>query len=129
MIHTRSVRFASGPTTITAVNTFTGDSEFAFDQDIAFGVEDHLTVEIDQTEIQSLMISGGGKALTVCTNGAKAGTPTDTLHVPANGMISWASDDLTACPFTAPITSIYITNEDSAATASVKLRILTKVLP
>lgn len=128
MIHTRYSRLVSGAETVSVTNVFTGDSEFAFDGDIAFGVEKHLAVTIDPAEVESLMIYGGGKALTVCTNDAKAGSPTDTIHVPAGHVYLWARADGTPNPFTMPVVGIYITNEDSALTAAVAIRVLQTVV-
>lgn len=129
MNHVRSTRLVSGSTNVAVTNTFIGDSEFAFDGDIAATLEEQLAVAIDPAEIQSLMISGGGKGITVCTNDAKAGSPTDVLIVPNGHVFVWAYDDQTPNPFTAPITSFYISNDDPVDTASVKLRILLRVVP
>lgn len=127
MIHTRYSRLVSRDTNVSVTNTFTGDSEFAFDGDIAATVEEQLAVDIDPTQVKSILFYGGGKALTVSTNDAKAGSPTDTILVPAGGVFMWSPDDLSPNPLTAPVTSLYVTNEHATLVAVVKIRILLQV--
>ena len=126
MNHARFIRLVSGETDASVTQVFEGDSEVALEAMIDPTVEAQFNVIALAVEMESIVLFGGGKALTVCTNGPKAGEHTDEISVPAGGMVVWAQEDLTPNPFTQDITSFFVTNEDPTLPADLTIRILQK---
>lgn len=128
MNHVRSQKLVDPDGNIAAevVQTFVGDSELVLEATIAATVETQFNVLVLAVQIESVMLYGGGKALTVCTNGPKGGEHSNEFSVPAGGMVLWAQEDLTPNPFTSDVTSFFVTNEDATDPADVAIRVLQK---
>lgn len=108
---------------ITASITVTNDTELNFDGTVASVTTD---AEIDwaatRANLKSLCLYSD-VAITVKTN--SSGSPVDTITMTAGQSIVWSlvADGLTACPFSANVTKLYVTNAGAGA-AAFKIRAL-----
>lgn len=104
--------------------TPTGNAEKNFDQLVPIAANTHYLVTLIRSQLLSLCIYAAD-AITLYTNAASGGSPTDTIAIVAGQALVWtlATDGLSKCPLSADVTSIYVTNATAAAVA-FKLRAL-----
>jgi len=102
--------------------TIVGGTEKNLDPSIAVGANTLVPFTLDRSILKSLCISSD-VAITVYTNAASTGSPTDTISIAAGEARIWtlATDTLARCPITANITALYITNAAGGPSA-FKLR-------
>lgn len=127
---TRSYKNSAG-TTLTVTETPTGNGEINFEQAVPIAANTNYVIKITRTQLKAMMIKSD-QAITIFTNAASGGSPTDTIPVAAGQEMVWtlATDTTTAgfglvkCPISADVTAgIWITNA-SAAVANVKIQAL-----
>lgn len=113
-------------------SSLTGNVEQIADGEISLDVvvpanTNNLAVDLAfvVSRVKSLFITSD-KAVTIKTN--SSGAPTQTLTRAANQPLDWTAADADACPFTANVTTAFITNATSAA-ANVRIRILHDITP
>jgi len=125
---TRSYKDSTGTTTSKA-EIVTGNSEANFDQAVPIAANTHYVFNLTRSQLKSMEITSD-IAITIYTNAASGGSPTDTIPVAAGQVIVWtlATDTLTAgpglvkCPISADVTAgLYITNAGASA-ANLKIR-------
>ncbi len=99
-----------------------GGTEKNLDLSIAVGANTLVPFTLDRSILKSLCINSD-VAITVYTNAASGGSPTDTIAIAAGQALIWtlATDLLAKCPITANITALYITNAAGGPSA-FKLR-------
>jgi hypothetical protein len=92
-------------------------------------VDFNVVVAIDVSQLVALLI-GSDQDLTIETNqpGGASGEPDDTLALEANAPLIWTDEDVEACPLSADVTILYITN-GSGADATLNLRALVDPTP
>lgn len=107
---------------ISKTDTVSGSQEKNIDKSVAVGTDTLVPYTLDRSILQSLVISSD-VALTIKTN--SSGSPTDTIVLTAGQALMWAfaTDGLTACPITANITALYVTNA-AGGPAALKIRAL-----
>jgi uncharacterized protein (DUF305 family) len=121
---TRGYRTNAG--TITSITaSYTGSSEVSIEESVTTATEPTLVVGIDVSAIKSMMIHST-EAVTLKFN--DDGSPTDTIEVAEDQIITWTEDDNESCPLTADVTSFDVVNA-SGQTAVVKLRVLMDATP
>lgn len=130
VVHTiaRTYKDSSG-TTQSHSETVTGNEEINFDQLVPIAANTNYVLKITRSQLKSLMIQSD-QNISIFTNAASGGGPTDTIVLLANQLYSWSliQDTLSAglgkvaCPITADITAgIWVTNAAGAA-ANLKIR-------
>jgi hypothetical protein len=124
--HTHARTFSRSGETISASATATAASEICVDEAINNGVTDgQITLNLDQSELAGVFIISD-QVVTIETNSGSAAD--DTFTLAANEAISWVDGDTAACPITADVTALFITNA-SGSTANVKMRFLQDPTP
>jgi hypothetical protein len=106
---------------VAAVSKYTGTTEVAYDGTVAATTD---LVEVDiawlHANVHSLLLYSS-QALTIKTNNST--TPIQTLVLAAGQALVWGADHLEACPVTADVTKLFLSN-DTANIATVKIRVL-----
>lgn len=119
IVHTITRQYADQSTNkLTQTETITGNSERNFDQSVPIAANTQYFLPFTRSKMLSLAIKSD-QDVTIYTNAASSGSPTDTITVKAGVVREWslASNGLAACPFTADVTSLYVTNASPAAAA------------
>jgi len=114
-----------------------------YDKEVTQGVEQNVSeaipdgstdllipnFTIDLSQLKALFIACD-QGITFETNnpGGASAAPDDSLSVPANQPVSWATGDVMSCPITTDVTQVYVTN-DSGATANLEIRTLEDATP
>lgn len=111
---------SSNPITKTAI--VIGGTEKNIDASVPVAADQAYPITLDRTKLLSLCLYSD-VALTIETNSSSA--PTDTIVLTAGQNRQWelATDGLAACPITASVTSMFLTNA-AAGVAAFKLRAL-----
>jgi hypothetical protein len=104
--------------------TYVGNSESGLNATIAgLTTNEHHVLAVVQAQIRS-MVFYSNEAITILTN--SSGSPQDTITLGAGKQLIWDVDTQALCPFSADVTSLYITNTNSGP-ASVVIRILLEI--
>lgn len=122
---TKTVDAPGGQATAAMTYTATGSVEIT-DEAIAGTVTDfQINVAIDFSALKSLWIHCD-QAITIETNSGSA--PDDTLTPAAGVPIEWQHDSEHACPLSADVTALFVTNASGVA-ATFNLRALQDATP
>lgn len=110
-------------TPIQLTETPQGNAELNLDVSVAAGATNQqYHIAFTRANLQSLCIAAGD-VLTIKTN--SSGSPTDTITLSAapGQVLVWslASDGLSRCPFSADVTTLYVTN-GTANPINLKIR-------
>lgn len=113
-----------GPSAIQKSDSISGNSENNIDDSVAIAANHLIAWTATRANLLSVCLSSD-VAVTVYTNAASGGSPTDTIPLTAGQVLTWvlATDGLSKCPFSANVTAIYVTNA-SASVAAFKIRAL-----
>ncbi|HEY4364462.1 MAG TPA: hypothetical protein VGN17_26085 [Bryobacteraceae bacterium] len=106
-----------GSTARSLTETVTGNTERNLAVQVAASTTNHhVVIGWVQADLQSLSITSD-QAITIYTNAASGSSPTDTIAVAAGQVMVWtlATDLIGKCPFSADVTSLYITNAGVSA--------------
>jgi hypothetical protein len=119
--------YSSDAGTVSSVTrTYTCDAEHNFDGVIATGaVNAEIDVAVTKAAIKTMMLSST-QAVTVKTNSSSS--PQETINLTAGQLLMWTVDDTAACPFSADVTKMYVTNA-SGKDATFKFRALVDSTP
>lgn len=114
----------SDGTGLTLVEAPTGNDEGNFSQSVPIAANTQYHLAFTRANLKSLTIRAAGN-VSIFTNAASGSSPTDTIAVTATTPRIWtlAGDGLAACPFSADVTTIYITNATAGA-VQVEIRAL-----
>lgn len=120
--HSITTGYKSDEGTVTSViQSFTGDAEEGVEDSLAIGTTNkEYDLVVTKAKIVCMCIYAS-KACTFKTNSSS--TPQDTITIAAGQQVVWRNTDTAACPFSADITKIFVTNTDTAI-ANVKVRVL-----
>lgn len=114
--HTTGITYKSDAGTITSTTeVFQGDGEADYDGIVpALAVNMEIDVTVPHAAIRSMVLFAA-TAMTVKTNSSSA--PTDTIPLAEGTQIVWNTNHSEACPFTADVTKLFISNPGSVAGA------------
>lgn len=106
---------------ITATATTTPTSIIDIERTVAAGLTNQtFTCSIDVSQLQTLFIYTDTTA-TIYTNATSGGAPAHTLTFVANKPLAWVNGCPNANPFASTdVTTLYITNADTATTLTVR---------
>lgn len=123
--HTTGITYKSDAGTITSTTeTFTGDIESDYDGVIPPSTTNaEVDIAVTQANIQSMVLFSN-VATTLKVNSSSS--PVDTIVLPAGGQVVWNKNHPEACPLTADVTKIFITNAN-VTPATVKIRVLQQI--
>lgn len=97
--------------------TFSADGSDSREITIAIGASDYeVVIAIDFSELKSLFIAAD-QDLTLETN--SGAVPDDTISLKADAPMVWNEDSYFSNPFTADVTSIFVTNASGVATTLI----------
>lgn len=109
------------------------DDPVFLEKTITEGAENNLSIVVadgvtdeahewhcDFSAMTSLFVSSDQDVL-IETNNSASGSADDSWELKANQPIDWMEDDVMACPLTADVTMLYITNASGAA-ATIEIR-------
>ena len=100
---------------IALAEAVSGNAEMNLDDAALAVVANHqYHIAITRANLQSLCFQASGP-VTVYTNAISSGSPTDTIPLTTGQTLIWtlAADTITKCPFSADVTTIYVTNAGS----------------
>lgn len=124
--HTHTRNFSRSGENLTASAVATAAAEVCIDEVITTATTDGLVaLTLDQSALKSVFITSD-VAVTLETNSGSAAD--DSFTLAAGQVISWAIGDAAACPITADVTALYVTNT-SGSSANLKLRFLQDPTP
>ncbi len=115
------------PGAVALIENPTGNAEINLQDDalpVAANHQYHLA--FTRANLQSLCISVGtfaSGAVTVYTNNPSGSSPQDTIALSSGQTLIWtlAADGLSKCPFSADVTTIYVT---STAPSTISFKVL-----
>jgi hypothetical protein len=116
---TLSISIGDTVTGIQAQVTLSAEGEAARIVPIPEAAETEVDFGLEIARAEYLFIVAD-KALTINTNAAADGAPDDTLELVAGVPIVWTADSGQVNPFTANVTSLFVTN-DGADAATLRI--------
>ena len=121
---TRSYKDQSSVTS-QLIEAVTGNAELNLDVTVPIAANTQYHMAFTHANLQSLLLYAAD-AVTIYTNAASTGAPQDTIPLAAGQARVWtlATDLIAKCPFSADVTTLYITNA-TAASVTVRIRALT----
>jgi len=114
---------------MTKAEVVSGNAGIEFDQLVPIASNTNYVLKITRSQLKSLALISD-QNITIYTNAASTGSPTDTISLVAGVPMTWtlATDTLTAgfglvkCPISADVTAgIWVTNAAGSA-ANLKIR-------
>jgi hypothetical protein len=123
--HTITRQYKDQSSVVSAqIESPTGNAESNLDQLVPIAANTQYHMAFTRANLQSLAFYSD-QPIAIYTNNPSGAAPQDTIPLVAGQVKVWtlATDLLATCPFSANVTTLYITNA-SAAAANVRIRAL-----